>query len=299
MGRILVLGSLNADLVVRAERLPALGETLSGEDLEIFPGGKGANQAVAAARLGAPTSLVGAVGQDAFGDLLLDAQRQAGVDCSGVQRTQRATGVALITVLPGGQNSILLSPGANQAVTGRQAQAACASLAPGDFLLCQLETRLEAVAAALDTARRQGAATLLDPAPARDLPAELVHAVDILTPNETEAAALTGLPEGAAPEVQAAALLQRGPGAVILKRGSRGSYTASGSMRFSTPAMQVEAVDTTAAGDVFNAALAAALCRQETLAAAVQFATAAAAISVTRRGAQPSAPSLDEVRSAL
>ena len=299
VGRVLVLGSLNADLVVRAARLPGPGETLAGGDLQTHPGGKGANQALAAARLGAPTALVGAVGDDSFADLLLDSQRAAGVDCTAVARVAGPTGVALITVLPDGQNAILISSGANAAVTPEQAEAACGALVPGDLLLCQLETPLSAVAAALAMARARGAQTVLDPAPAQELSGELLRLVDVLTPNETEAAALTGLSAETDTAVIADALLERGPGLIILKKGDRGSYTASREQRFATPARQVVAVDATGAGDVFNAGFAAALSRRETIEQAVEFATAAAAISVTRHGAQPSAPSLAEVRDLL
>lgn len=300
MGRILVLGSLNADLVVAAERLPLPGETLAGGDLEIYPGGKGANQALAAARLGAPVALAGAVGRDPFAELLLGSQREAGVDCSAVVRVDRPTGVALITLLPGGQNSILISAGANAAVTPAMAEDACSGLAPGDLLLCQLETPLAAVAQALATARACGATTILDPAPAQPLSDELLALADILTPNETEAAALSGLASDADPAAVAAALLERGARRVILKRGERGSYTASKQAdSFAAPALPVKAIDTTAAGDVFNAALACALAEQASLLQAVRFATAAAAIAVTRKGAQPSAPRRGEVEALL
>ncbi len=300
MARILVLGSLNADLVVEAERLPLAGETLAVGDLRTYPGGKGANQALAAARLGAIVALAGAVGRDPFGELLLASQLEAGVDCSAVVPTERPTGVALITVLPGGQNSILISAGANAAVTPAMAESACGGLEPGDLLLCQLETPLETVAQALTTARSRGATTILDPAPAQPLPDALLALVDILTPNETEAAALSGLPAAAEPAQMAAALFERGSGGLILKRGERGSYTASTlDEPFATPAHQVEAVDATAAGDVFNAALACALAEQASLPQAVRFATAAAAISVTRKGAQPSAPHRYEVDALL
>lgn len=298
--RVLVLGSLNADLVVEAERLPRPGETLGGGDLCTYPGGKGANQALAAARLGARVSMAGAVGRDHLADLLLRSQQDAGVDCSAVARVDRPTGVALITVLPGGQNAILLSPGANHTVTPDAAEQACCALAKGDLLLCQLETPLEAVVAAMRTARARGATTMLDPAPAQEMSDETLALADILTPNETEAAMLTGLPADAEPDRIATVLLGRGPRIVILKRGERGSYVAthSGAV-FDVPARAVEAVDTTAAGDVYNAALACALAEETALPDAVRFATAAAAISVTRRGAQPSAPNRDEVDALL
>lgn len=295
MGRILVVGSLNADLVCRAERLPTAGETLTGGDLDTFPGGKGANQALAAARLGVATTLAGAVGVDALGDLVLASQREAGVSCTGVRRSDRPTGVALITVLPDGRNAILLSPGANASVSAADAREACQTLGPGDVLLCQLEIPVEAVIAALGAARDRGATTILDPAPAQPLDEGALALADILSPNETEAATLTRLPLSTPPETVAAELQRRGAGAVILKLGSRGCFVHSQGTAVSLPALEVEAVDTTAAGDVFNAALAVCLVEGKDLETAARFATAASAVSVTRMGAQPSAPTRAEV----
>jgi len=287
--RIWVFGSLNADLVVEVERQPRPGETLSGGDLAVIPGGKGANQAVAAARLGAEARMVGSVGEDAFAPILLRSLTHARVDHSRIRRSSRPTGTALITVAKSGENSIVISPGANADSTPESVVEDLAEIETGDFLLCQLESPLDAVEAALRYARSRGARTMLDPAPARPLPASLLREVDILTPNEAEATTLLSSgPED--PAAQAAALKAMGPGQVCLKLGVNGFFLGR-----AYPAFQVDAVDTTAAGDVFNAALAVALLEELPL----TFAAAAAAISVTRKGAQPSAPTRSEVESFL
>ncbi len=286
MPRIWVFGSLNADLVIAAERPPHAGETLSGGDLAVYPGGKGANQAVAAAKLGGEVRMVGAVGTDSFGELLLESQTAAGVDVAGVRRMDRATGVALITVFPDGDNSILLSPGANGCWTSDEARDALRGIGSGDFLLCQLELPLAAVGAALKAGREAGATTILDPAPAGKLPREVLETVDILTPNETEAAVLGDDADAA--------------GMIVYKRGAEGCVIAEpGRAELHVPAFAATAVDTTAAGDVFNGALAVALSEGGELEAAARFANAASSISVTRRGAQPSAPTRAEVESLL
>ncbi len=303
MPRIFVVGSLNADLVIASARLPAKGETLAGGDLRIFPGGKGANQAVAAAKLGAAVRMVGALGRDVFADLLLESLRVAGVDTALIERTERSTGAAQITVLPDGENAILLSPGANQDVSPQYVREALADLSADDFVLCQLEIPLDAVAAALECARERGAKAILDPAPAQPLDAALLSLAHIVTPNETEAIPLLGLApregvhslDGIAGTIQ-----QRSRGLVILKLGAKGCF-------FKLPeqpgilieGFQVEAVDTTAAGDTFNAALAVSLSSGTDIGTAASFANAAAAVSVTRAGAQSSAPSLEEIEALL
>jgi ribokinase len=296
--RIFVVGSLNLDLVVRVDRVPRPGETRTGSDLSFFCGGKGANQACAAARLGGNVTMVGQVGEDAFGPTLLDGLRQAGVDASGVGVVPRSSGSALIAVTPEGENSIIVSPGANAALDPHTARSRLQALAAGDLLLVQLETPLETVAAVLKHARARGATAILDPAPARSLPAEVLRHVDILTPNETEAAALcreVGLDAGQT----AARLLALGPATVILKSGSQGCYVAGGEGVVLVPGISVKAVDTTAAGDTFNGALALALSEGRDLLAAARFANAAAAISVTRPGAQSSIPDRPEVEALL
>ena len=248
---ILVLGSLNADLVIRAERLPRAGETLQGGDLAVYPGGKGANQACAAARLGAAVRMFGAVGRDVFGDLLLDSLRSCGVGSAGVRRLDRATGCASIAVLPGGDNAILLAPGANAAVDASWADAL--PFEARSIALCQLEIPLPAVEALLARAAAAGARVILDPAPARALAPELLRLAHIVTPNQTEAAALIGRPDQ--PPVtyddarDACRLLhERGVSTAIVKMGERGCFVSSGSEAWVIAAYKVEAVDTTGAG---------------------------------------------------
>jgi len=300
---VLVFGSLNADLVIRADRLPREGETLQGGDLAVYPGGKGANQAFAAARLGAKTSMFGAVGSDVFGDLLLESLRGGAVDVSGVQRTDRATGSALITVLPNGENSILLAPGANAAVDPSWLDTMAKALDGKPIVLCQLEVPLPSVEALLRMAAPKGARVILDPAPARALDAEILRLAHIVTPNQTECALLIDRvnrpPETYEDAREACRLLhERGVGIAIVKMGEQGCFvsdgTASSTESFIIPAYSVDPVDTTAAGDTFNAGLAAALAEGRSLRSAVELGTAAAAISVTRPGAQASAPTRQE-----
>jgi ribokinase len=300
MTTIVVVGSLNMDFVVGVDRLPAPGETVLGRDFQMIPGGKGANQACAAARLGTGSvqvRMVGRVGYDTFGDHLKASLSAAGVDVSSVHATRsHATGVALIPVDSSGQNSIVVAPGANHALVASETEVVlrCARLA-----LFQLESPLDTVMAALRIARQEGARTILDPAPAQPLPAELLANVDILTPNESEASFLLHLPirriaASDAPEL-ARSLRQRGPAAVVLKLGDQGCFYSDAQVEIQSPAFPVTARDTTAAGDVFNASLAVALAEDRPIAEALRFANAAAAISVTRMGAQASIPTRAEV----
>ena len=296
---VLVFGSLNADLVIRADRLPREGETLQGGDLAVYPGGKGANQAYAAARLGARTAMYGAVGNDVFGDLLLESLRSAGVDVSGVARSGRATGSASITVLPNGENSILLAPGANAAVDASWVEGMGAALDQQPIVLCQLEVSLSAVTALLRSASARGARVILDPAPACSLDSEILALAHILTPNQTECALLIGQadrpPQTYEDAREACRLLHaRGVRAAIVKMGEAGCFVSADGESFVVPAHRVNAIDTTAAGDTFNAGLAAALAEGQALRPAVELANAAAAISVTRPGAQASAPTRAE-----
>jgi ribokinase len=300
MTTIVVVGSLNMDFVVGVDRLPAPGETVLGRDFQMIPGGKGANQACAAARLGAgavQVRMVGRVGYDTFGDHLKASLSAAGVDVNSVHATRsHATGVALIPVDSSGQNSIVVAPGANRALIASETEVV---LRGARLALFQLESPLETVMAALKIARQEGARTILDPAPALSLPAELLANVDILTPNETEAAFLLHLPlqriaSSDAPEI-ARSLRQRGPAAVVLKLGDQGCFYCDGQTEIRSPAFPVTARDATAAGDVFNAGLAVALAEDRPIAEVLRFANAAAAISVTRMGAQASVPSRLEV----
>ena len=303
MNRILVLGSLNIDLVQHVPRLPFAGETLQGSDLQIFAGGKGANQACAAAMLGGNVDMAGKVGNDVFGQRLADELKSAGVRTDSVRRSESRSGTAVIFVLPNGENLIVISPGANADVSVDFALTAVDSLQEGDFLLCQLEVPVAAVRAAIVSAYRKNVTTILDPAPARALPDELLSSISILTPNQTEAAVLLGhsqTPQELAQAESAARDLQaRGPQTVIIKMGAAGCVVQSKSSAFAVRGFQVNAVDSTGAGDTFNGALAAALARGLTIFDAVRFANAAAALSVTKPGAIASIPRLIEVQEFL
>jgi len=300
MSRIFVLGSLNADLVADVPRPVQPGETLSVGELRTFPGGKGGNQAVAAARLGARTEMIGQIGSETFGDFLLNSQQEAGVGVSGVGRSDGASGVALISVFPDGENSILVSPGANAVVSPEMVRKRLTQLDAGDFLLCQLEVPLDALKAGLSFAREKGAITVLDPAPARAVSPETLALVDYLTPNESEAALLLGEPGLAIRSLEEAApvayrLQALGARNVVVKLGRLGCCGLAGDRLVKVDGLAVEAIDTTAAGDTFNAALAVALSEGREFEDAARFANAAAALSVTRRGAQSSAPTREEV----
>ena len=294
---ITVAGSLNMDFIVKVGRLPRPGETVLGGDFVSLPGGKGANQACAAGRAGGHVRMLGRVGDDVLGRALVASLDRAGVDTAGIRVTAgTASGVALIFVESGGQNQIVVASGAN----GRFApEDVSGDLGAGDLLLLQLETPLPTVARAAALAAERGATVLLDPAPAQPLPDALLARVSVLTPNESEALALIDR-EGAslsladAPEI-ARALRRRGAHAVILKLGANGAWLEDerGGRHF--PPFAVKAVDATAAGDTFNGALAVALAEGRPLPEAVPFANAAAALSVTRLGAQASMPERREV----
>jgi ribokinase len=304
---LVVVGSLNMDFVVTVSRLPAPGETALGWDFQMNPGGKGANQAYAAARLGGSSltvRMVGRVGYDWFGDHLKAGLAAAGVDVSTVHATRsQPTGVALIWVDSAGQNSIVVAPGANHALTAEEMEGFRRSFRGARFALFQLETPLAAVEAGLRIARAEGAWTMLDPAPAQPLNRELLGLVDILTPNESEASILLGRPPGRlspeeAPEL-VRALRQMGARCVVLKLGDQGCYYDDGQRQIHQPAFRVAVRDSTAAGDTFNAALAVALAEGKPIEEALRFANAAAAVSVTRLGAQASVPSRLEVEEFL
>ena len=300
---ITVVGSLNMDFVARVPRLPAPGETVIGSDFRMIPGGKGANQACAVGRLAGPglaVRMVGCVGHDPFAAHLKASLSAAGVDIDGIRSTRAAaTGIAMIWVGGNGQNSIMVAPGANHELRPRDVERMRSAFRDTRYALFQLETPLETVADAMRLARECGAETILDPAPAQPLDRALLELVSILTPNESEASLLLGR-EASLIDVDdsaevAAALLEMGPRAVVLKLGAAGCfYMDCGGSTF-CPAFPVEAVDTTAAGDTFNAAFAVALAEGRAMAAALRFANAAAGLSVTRHGAQSSAPAREEV----
>jgi ribokinase len=294
-----VFGSLNMDLVCRTPRLPQPGETILGNHFATLPGGKGANQAVAAARLGAATAMVGRVGKDDFGQQLIQGLQSAGVDAGGVVVDGNApTGVAAIAVDDAGTNTIVVVPGANGQVNNEDVDRLTAQLQSGDILLLQFEVPLAAAIAAAKAARARGVTVIVDPAPARrDLPADFFTSVDVLTPNQVESSQLTGMPVTDIPTATKAArqLVKQGIGTVIVKLGKQGAVVATADDTFHQPALPVKAVDTVAAGDAFNGGLAVALAEGMALAEAAQFATAVAAASVMVPGAQASMPERSRV----
>jgi len=291
---IVVVGSINMDLVTRTPRIPLAGQTLIGSDFATTPGGKGANQAVAAARLGYPVRMVGAVGDDVFGQALLDNLTGAGVDTSAVERIPGPSGVAPILVADNGENSIVVVPGANGKVNCAAIDRHAALIRSAGMVLCQLELPLETVIHTLALCAEAGVPVMLDPAPAAPLPDALWSQAAWFTPNETEAALYLG--ESLRPEDGAKRLLARGLRGVVLKRGGEGACVAvaGGDAAWVKP-FHVEAIDTVGAGDCFNGAFAVALLEGLDPWAAARFASAAAAISVTRRGAQASMPTRAEV----
>jgi len=299
---IVVVGSINLDLVATADRIPEVGETLTGKSFHTYSGGKGANQAVAVARLGYPVAMVGNVGDDAFGAQLRQGLQQAGVDTAYVNTIAGSSGIALITTGSQGENSIVVVPGANGDLNPRLLEKAAPLLQRAGFLLAQLEIPLETVDYLSQFAEQQGIPFMLDPAPSCELPAALLRRVTWITPNETETDELLRIPDMIRPGSSAAAdqLLAAGVRNVLLKLGSQGCLVAEGSRpKEHIPAFSVSAVDTTAAGDAFNGGFAVGLLRGYTSVGSAIFASAVAAISVTRPGAQPSMPSITEVEDFL
>ena len=297
MGTVAVLGSINLDLVVRVRALPLPGDTVLGDRLLRFPGGKGANQAVAASRLGARVRLLGRVGRDDFGEELLRGLKEERVDVSGVARDgEEPTGAALILVEEGGQNTIAVAPGANQRVGEPELQGLTAGLARGDVLLLQLEVPLAAVRAAAESGRRAGASVVLNASPVEpSLTLTALPEVDLLVVNEREAKSLGGVRS----LESAAAVLAQVAGAVAVTLGAKGSILWQSGEAKVIEAQPVRAVDATGAGDAFVGAVASALAAGSSLAEAVELGNAAGALAVTRLGARSSLPTLDEVRSLL
>ncbi len=296
--KIVVIGSLNMDIIARSPRIPAPGETILGHDFRTAPGGKGANQAVAAARAGARVSMVGRVGADDFGQALLANLDANAVDHRFVLRDEAAaTGVAVIVVDDAGENSIVVLSGANMRLAPADVDAAEEAIAEADVMLLQLEIPLATVVRAAQLGRRHGVQVLLNPAPARALPDDLLALVDVLIPNETETALLTGLPASSMDELKAAAgdLRTQGAGAVILTLGARGALIATAEQARLIPAFPITPVDTTAAGDAFAGGLGTALASGADLVRAVRLGNAAGALAATRLGAQPSLPTRAEI----
>lgn len=304
MGKIAVVGSINMDVVNRVERHPMPGETVNGLGTAYIPGGKGANQAVAAARAGATVLMIGAVGRDPFGDPLIQALEAAGVDASGVLAKEGTSGMAFITVDQAGENNIILSSGANGRLgvgdmeAGLERAAAHSGGADLGGVLLQNEIPWETTSAAVRQARALGATVYLNPAPARKVEDEVLTQVDVLVVNESEASAISGMVVASCEHAEAAAewLLDRGVREVIVTLGAAGAvYASHEGVRVSVPGFRVDAVDTTAAGDTFIGSYAAARERGTPVQEALRWANAAAAIAVTRPGAQSSIPSVDEV----
>ena len=289
---IIVIGSINMDIVMKVPRLPQKGETLMAEDYMTVPGGKGANQAVAAARLGSNVTMVGALGEDAFGDTLLQRLQKENINTTGVRRTSSASGNALITVDNHGDNTILVYPGANHDVSTAWIEEQEKLIVQADWVMLQLEIPVNSVVTAIETAQKLGKKVLLNPAPAMTLPEDLYASIDLITPNETELRILSGkekIREGAA------WMIEKGVGCVIVTLGAEGSLGMTKDQEVSVPAYPVQPVDSTAAGDAFNAAVVIALSEGNNLKKSMAFANAAGALTTTVMGAQRSLPSRFEL----
>jgi ribokinase len=302
MKPIVVVGSSNTDMVIRVPRIPRAGETLLGGEFLTAAGGKGANQAVGAARSGGKVALIARVGRDVFGDQAIAGLRRDGIDVSRVFRDKLTpSGVALIFVAKDGENSIAVAGGANEKLSPADVKKATDVIRSAALLVAQLETPLATVTAAVDVAVKAGVPVILNPAPARRLPNSLLKRISVLTPNETEAELLTGIKvtDASAAAKACSKLRSRGVRTVILTLGSRGAFLADANGQRLVPGFKVKTVDSTAAGDIFNGALAVALAEGKTVLDAVRFANAAAALSVTRMGAQPSAPTRADIEKFL
>jgi ribokinase len=302
VGRVVVVGSTNTDMTVRVPRIPAPGETVLGHGFHITAGGKGANQAVAAARAGGTVVFVTALGADDLGERAVENLVREGIDVDLVRRVPGvASGVALIFVDAAGENSIAVATGANSELRSEDIEPLARILAPDDVMLLQLEIPLATVEAAARSALHRRARVILNPAPARPLPDSLLRAVSLLTPNEREVEQLTGIaPADETALISAAAALhERGVRDVLITLGARGVFASADGVPEMVPPFRVTAVDSTAAGDVFNGALAVALVESRSPGEALRFASAAAAISVTRPGAQASAPRRAEIEDFL
>lgn len=288
MKKILVIGSSNTDMTVKSSHLPAPGETVMGDRFVMGPGGKGANQAVAAARLGGDVTFICKVGRDVFGEKAIEGYRKDNIDTQHIMLSDQPSGVALILVDGGGENSISVAPGANGDLTPADIESKADIIRSADILILQLEIPMESVEKAVSIAKEAGVYVILNPAPAKRLPVGLLENVSLLTPNQSELEILTGI-KG---DVRAGldALVERGVGEVILTLGSRGSMVYSGDEPVLIPALKVDAVDTTAAGDTFCGALAVAISEVKSLTDAARFATCASALTVQKMGAQVSIP---------
>lgn len=295
---VVVVGSINMDLIAPVAGLPAAGQTVSGRELLESPGGKGANQAVAAARLGARVSFIGRIGDDGFGVRLGEGLRGEQIDTRAVRTTENcSSGVAIVCVEDAGENTIVVIPGANGCLSPADIAQAEHVIASADVLLVQLETPLETVAAAVETARQHGVLTVLDPAPAPSALPDTLLAVDVICPNESEAAALTGIPIASRGDAEHAARLLRERGArhAVITLGRRGALVCGPSGTEHVPSFPVPAIDATAAGDAFAAALGVAYAETGELRQGIAWGCAAGALAASRLGAQLAMPTREEV----
>lgn len=298
MAHILVVGSANTDLVVKTDRFPKPGETLVGGDFYLFQGGKGANQAVTAARMGAQVSFVCKLGRDSFGTQTKNSLSQEGISTEWIlEDPDHASGIATITINASGENQIIVAPGTNAHLSSDNLDAASSALLAADLVLCQLEIPLPTVIHLAKKCQNTGKRLVLNPAPAQQLPEALLHNLFLLTPNETEAASLSGTPCTVGEDYPKIArwFLDKGVQNILITLGEKGSYFENAEQSFFTPAPKANPIDTTAAGDVFNGALSVALVEGMDWKVAIQTASRAAAISVTRMGAQASIPYRNEV----
>ncbi|WP_187984908.1 ribokinase [Vibrio metschnikovii] len=298
MNQLVVLGSVNADHVLQVPTFPRPGETLHGRNYQVIPGGKGANQAVAAARLKADVGFIACVGDDAFGIESCERFKRDGMDIRGVKvQADCPTGIAMIQVSDRGENSICLSAEANDRLTAEAIEDDLPSIRAASYLLMQLETPIDGIIKAAQVAKQAKTKVVLNPAPARELPSSLLSCVDVITPNETEAQVLTGITvtDDATAQQAATVLHQQGIEIVIITLGAKGVWLSENGRGQLIPGFRVSATDTTAAGDTFNGAFVTGLLENMSLESAIKFAHAAAAISVTRFGAQTSIPTRQEV----
>ncbi|WGK83412.1 ribokinase [Vibrio aestuarianus] len=298
MNQLVVLGSVNADHVLQVPSFPRPGETLHGRNYQVIPGGKGANQAVAAARLNADTGFIACVGDDAFGINIRESFKLDGINISGVKMQPNCpTGIAMIQVSDSGENSICISAEANAKLTAQVIESDLVNIGAASYLLMQLETPIDGIIKAAQFAKENRTNVILNPAPARELPDTLLACVDVITPNETEAQVLTGITVDDDQSAQLAAneLHKKGIEIVLITLGAKGVWLSQNGRGVLIPGFKVDATDTTAAGDTFNGALVTGLLEDMPLESAIKFAHAAAAISVTRFGAQTSIPTRKEV----
>lgn len=298
MKNICVIGSLNMDLVVNVENMPKIGQTLIGSDFKEVPGGKGANQAVAMARLNGNVSMIGKVGNDSFGQTLINALKNDNVNTKYIQVEKGASGVALITVDKNANNSIVVAPGANFKLTNNDIDNNIEAIQNSDIVVVQLETPLDTIKYSLRKAKELGKYTILNPAPAVVLEDEIIANVDLLTPNETELEIISGIQINKEEDIKVAAkkMIEKGVKELIVTLGSKGSLYINSEKSNFVSAYKVQAVDTTAAGDSYTGALSVALANNKNIEQAMDFASKVGALSVMKEGAQSSLPTLEDVQ---